>query len=997
MSKKNNYSNLLGIDPFRDTDYGTEEIGKIIENKEKRWRQGSTDMQKEAKARYKYGVLLAMVPEIDAYMSDPQSREADLEEARILLKGRCQKLRTSCVILEDGTHVVLKMDLKTFKNNLNWENIEEKRIMELAGVVDRRPALPVSDEVEMIHKEIEKFGVYTPADVLNILILNPDLKIDADELSDASTPSTIRSAFEACNSRVQNVNANLLKNQDLFVSFLRELKRIVTDDGELRSLVSYSICNRDLEPILERMQEEYGRTMLSRGYIDDLIRTLAPDVDLTLAIPILENFCYRKNIYANFSGEDQVSLRCPSCESLVTAGPGDCYCTACGYRIRFECPGCHMVQSANNRFCPSCNFDFETGPAKAKSLETMFRKDLKDGDMKSASENLSALKAGFSTLVDIEFLTRRFEDASKYIDEARSALNRALENERFYEAGSMGEELIQLYPKALEGDIGIQYRLKEATRRRENADAHYAKAMGIAKDDPDAALSLCIMAVSECQDHPGAKSMLNAHPPEDPELLDGEVDGTTLNVVFDGPDEKGVTYCIYREKGQWPEVNDSTVPYFETTQKTFEDSRMEVATDYYYKIYTRRWGVLCRNPGTVGPVTTYEPVRNVEVEKMRGGFRLTFEKPRAASRVVVTRGDPDANTLAELPIGTQTVYEDLGLQRGKVYHYRFEAEYTGSRGMKRSHPYEVVVEVMDAPEPPRNLRINWDNANDVYTARWESDRKVILFSSTLEHNFDSDIVNMDSLRSSMSEVNILREGSCAAHFHMDEGEVKHIYPVIPMGKIGVVGEECRVVGSKPFRNIEKRMGAEDCTITMEWPNRAVEARIVISDDIPRGLDCDTAEMIVVNRKDYERTNNIRIPLGEHPHRVLNIFAMYRVQGGNMVESPPSEVHIYTTDCTRVRYTLTKERGNIRIDLKTDPSIESLPRMVLVSGSDGIPLNRKDGTVEWDSEIQLDLNNGEKDLTIMHKMPKRPEMFRLFFVDDEKYNLFGLIHPVFRRR
>ena len=117
----------------------------------------------------------------------------------------------------------------------------------------------------------------------------------------------------------------------------------------------------------------------------------------------------------------------------------------------------------------------------------------------------------------------------------------------------------------------------------------------------------------------------------------------------------------------------------------------------------------------------------------------------------------------------------------------------------------------------------------------------------------------------------------------------------------------------------------------------------------------------------------------------------------MVESPPSEVHIYTTDCTRVRYTLTKERGNIRIDLKTDPSIESLPRMVLVSGSDGIPLNRKDGTVEWESEIQLDLKNGEKDLTIMHKMPKRPEMFRLFFVDDEKYNLFGLIHPVFRRR
>lgn len=994
--KKNNYCQLLGINPYRDTEYSLEEIGKIIESKEKRWKQSSTDMTKESGVRFKYGKLLNMVSEIDSYMSDPQNREADMEDARIILKGKCQKLRSSCVILHDGTHLILKVDMKNFKTNLNWENVDDALIMELAGISDRRPVLPVSDDVEMIHKEILKFDVFTPAEVMNLLILNPDLKIEADELSDASTPATIRVAFEACYARVQNVNASLLKNQDLFVSFLRELKRIVADDRELKSLVAYSVCNRDLEPVFERIFEEYGRTMIRRDYIDDLLRTLAPDVDLQLAIPILETFCYKKNIYANFTSENALTIRCPNCESLVSIGPGDCYCTACGNRVRFECPSCLSMQNAGNKFCSSCNFDFETGPAKAKSIETIFRKNIKEGDMRAASENIDVLSTRYSTLVDIAFLKRRFEDASNHITDTRTGLEVALDNERYYEASMIGEELVQLYPQVFKDDVEMQYKLKEAKRRCDNADIHYEEALKVAKRDPEAAMSSCILAVNECQDHPGARSMLKAHPPEDPEYVDACTDGVTFKMWFDGPTEKGLTYCVYRGKGQIPQVNDNTIPLMETSQKNFEDSRMEIATDYYYSVYTRRWGILCKTPVTVGPVTVYEPVQNIEIEKIRNGFRLSFDKPRAASRVVVTRGDPVDGSIAEIPIGTQTVYEDLGLQKGKTYHYHFVAEYVGNRGIVHSSGQERVIEVMDAPDPPKNLRIAWDDINDVYTAHWESDSRVLLFSSTLEQNFDSDIVSMDAIRSTMSEVEILREGSSIAHFHMNEGDVKFIYPVIPMGKNGILGDNRMVVGSKPFRNVEKRMGSEDCTITMEWPNKAVEARIVISDDIARGLDCTSAEIIVVNRKDYERTNNIKIPLGDHPHRVLNIYAMYKVQGGIMA-SPPTEVHIYTTDCKRVHYTMSKEWGNIKLEFETDEDVDFLPRVILVSCASGIPLHKKDGMIVWDSGIDQQLDKGKKSVTLTEKMPKKPESYRLFFVDDEKYNLFGLIHPVYRRK
>jgi hypothetical protein len=107
--------------------------------------------------------------------------------------------------------------------------------------------------------------------------------------------------------------------------------------------------------------------------------------------------------------------------------------------------------------------------------------------------------------------------------------------------------------------------------------------------------------------------------------------------------------------------------------------------------------------------------------------------------------------------------------------------------------------------------------------------------------------------------------------------------------------------------------------------------------------------------------------------------------------------VYSAECKKVRYTVETGRKNSVIELSTDESVESIPEIVMVRTEEGIPLRKGDGEILWSSEGPVQFTGGKCKLTISLKGHQDEEHMRLFFSNEEDYNLFRFVHPLYKRR
>ena len=140
---------------------------------------------------------------------------------------------------------------------------------------------------------------------------------------------------------------------------------------------------------------------------------------------------------------------------------------------------------------------------------------------------------------------------------------------------------------------------------------------------------------------------------------------------------------------------------------------------------------------------------------------------------------------------------------------------------------------------------------------------------------------------------------------------------------------------------------------------------------------------------------IRIPMGRSEKMCINIFAVYKV-GNETLPSRGIAIDLYSGESKKVRYTMKSERGNVRVDLTTDQSVRELPPMMAVQVARGIPLKRSDGEVIWRSDSNVPLTAGSGTVTFQAKVADMSNV-RLFLVDEENYNLFRFVHPLYNRR
>ena len=994
--KRQNYCQLLGLNPLKESSYSTEAILKKIETKRGKWANDSRNKQNDTEQRFKSERLVEMTSDMERVMKDPILKRREFSDAQALLKGKAQKLRMDCIILSDGSYIALPGAADSYTKKLHWEGVTKSDVLKLAGIKEGSPPKPASDKVLNAYKGLRAVDSYTPVEMLNALIQHPNLEIDLPPLSDGSSFSQLRNAFDICDKRVNSVRPDILPEQDSYIQTMRSVKLVLEPDKELETLIAYGKCNRALIPVMETIEQEYT-TQLTRKYIDELLNAhLTKDIDNRMAIEILQQFCHKKKIAANFSETDSSMIRCPECGNMVQAGPNTVFCPSCGKNFKTVCPACGTAQQSRNQICVKCGFNFKEGMEKANRLSLDFRMNMQKGMVGKAEKSLTMLKDTYSGYAGLAGMEAELQKARTNMSTMRKLILDSCAKGRFMEAKTACENLVGQYPDALADDLELKQKYSECVSRVNAADLYCQKAS--VADSRQQRMAMYVAAVEICPDHQLAKSKLREDPPSGPADAYGKLGDRSFTIKFMAPAEaSGVTYCIYREKNSLPRITEETRPLAEVPTTVYVDKTLEPGVEYYYSIYSKRWGILSKEGAHLGPIMTISEVDKVTLEPIDGGLRIMYEKPRGATRVRLWRTDGSGSGVGtEISLNGQTVYDDIGLVGGRKYHYLFVAEYEGRNKVERSEGVVFSGTTVDAPKPVKDLKIRWNKSDGTYTAKWSTDEPVTLYCTPKKITIPGNMVKMEDIVSWMKPIEPIMEYSDGIRFSLPDGSVQYIYPIIPRGKVGIKGTELMVANLKPFRDVEKTISNKDCIITMAWPDDAAEAKLVISNGEVRGLDDIDAEIKTVRREEYMEERQIRIPMGHSAKKCINIFALYKVND-EMIASRGIAIDVYSAECRKVSYTVRKEKMGMRMDFTADPDVSEIPAIIAVQVAVGIPLKRTDGEVIWRSHNPVQLTQGRGSLTVQCKNLEDPARMRLFFENDSDYNMFRFMHPLYNRR
>lgn len=994
--KRQNYCQLLGLNPLKESTYSTEAILKKIETKRGKWANDSRNKQNDTEQRFKSERLVEMSSDMERVMKDPILRKKEFSDGQSTLRGKVQKLRLDCLILSDGSYIALPGTADSYTKKLHWEGVTKSDVLKLAGIKEGSPPKPASDKVLNAYKGLRSVDAYTPVEMLNALIEHPNLEINIDRLTDGSSASQLKSAFDTCDKRVNSVRPDVLPEQDSYIQAMRSLKLVLESDRDLATLITYGKCNRALVPVMDTIEQEYT-VQLSRKYIDELLNAhLTRDIDSKMAILILQQFCYKKKIAANFSDTDSSMIRCPECGNMVQAGPNTVFCPSCGKNFKTVCPSCGTAQQSKNLNCVKCGFNFKDGMERANRLGLDFRMHMQKGRIGKAEKSLAQLKEVYPGYSGITGMATELERAKTNFVTMRKLILDAYARNKFAEAKDATESLVSQFPDTLSEDLELKQKYGDCVTRFNAADLYCQKAS--VADSKSARMGLYVSAVEICPDHPVAKAKLKEDPPMGPADAVGKLGDRSFNIRFVAPAEDGsITYCIYRERNSLPRVTEDTRPLAEVPSTMYVDRSLEPGVEYYYSIYSKRWGILSKDAAHLGPIMMISEVDTVTIEPIDGGLRIMYEKPRGATRVRVwrTEGGSTSGIGTEIALNGQTVYDDIGLVGGRKYYYLFVAEYESRNRVERSQGVMFSETTVDAPKPVKDMKIKWNKSDGTFTATWSSPDHVVLYTTPKKITIPGNMVRMDDVNSWMTEIKPIMEYTDGIRFSLPDGSVQYIYPIIPSGKVGIKGTELFVANVKPFRDVEKVLSNKDCVITMAWPEDAVEAKLVISNSGTKSLDDMDAEIKTVRREEYMEEKQIRIPMGRSPKKFINIFAIYRI-GEQMIPSRGIAIDVYSAESRKVRYTVRQERSGMRLEFSADPDVTEIPAVMAVQVAVGIPLKRTDGEVVWRSGGPVPLTQGKGSLTVQCRNLQDIERMRLFFENDADYNMFRFIHPLYRR-
>lgn len=996
---RKNYCEMIGLNPYQK--YSDDQILSAIRDAKSNWERELKNSSIVSGRRYRLSEDLKIIPTMTENLRNPVAREEEFEKAKELVKKKLSGLLREAVVLTDGTIVIPPTAIDDLKKRITWNVIvTQSNINAALGNVRTNFEIPVPNPIKNAYRRMAEFDTYSPVEILNRIISIKQANIQTKLVSESTSPDELRQVCGEVYRRLENIKTNKIEYQDDYYSALRGVRGAIDTDESLELLNKYCLCKRIMEPATRQMDNDC-LTRFSRNYIDNLLKTNigSSGADLDLCTQILEEYCIAKRYPADFSDKNNSLRTCPRCNTLLFSDPNNFYCPECGSAVNSICPNCGRAQAATNEFCVACGIDIDAAIDAAKEKAAEIQDLVNSGKFAEASETYSDLSKEFPSFDPIPQIGSMIKTATEKIQGICAQIETDYMATRFFAIKKTVEGGLLLFPHLLDrNDIKARYEV--ACGKFSSADNLCVEA---AKRSDEESREIYIQASELCPDHPECVAKLRNMPPDGPADAKFECTDEGISVTYSIPeDRRGVKFCIYRNTVYPPEVDQSTLPLVETDRWVFTDNTAESGIEYYYKIYSKRWGILSREYAVCGPAVLLNEVTDTKIEPRDDGLKITYSRPSGSSRVRVWRKASDSPMGEEDEIfhnDTGTII-DLGLQNGVLYHYLFVAEYEINGNTLRSNGTVASGRTADLPSPVEDLSVAWDKKHNCYTAEWTGPESTFLCYSLAR----SDLPEIHTARNVTSEsvtpVSPLDSDDGKFRFELPVATVIYVYPITKIGNTYIRGKECIVADLRPFKDIAHSIEGQECRLTVSWPEGAEGFFAVVSGKDPEGNRADTE--YTMSRTEYKSAGAFVFPLNGCAKTKVTVFAEYSIDGKNL-RSIGHSLEVVKYDACTIRYTLSLEpvkgdRKVVRVKIKFSCDKRSnIPRCMMIASDGFLPLRMKDGKVIWESDDPTILLDGSTEASFV--TPKENAdlgHMRLFFADREMYNKCHFVHPIFRR-
>lgn len=1001
-NERENYCRLLGLNPFKEDSYTEQKLTAAIDRIEEKWNKDLRDRNSAPKVKYQAEENLKLVADMRDVMDHTILRQEEFEKGREILRRKATKLKRSAIVLPNGDIVLPGRKVEELVKKIQWENIDGKTFIAASGLKIVPTPRSVDNTTSAAFRTINELGCYSPYEFVNNIIGIHELDLHLSKVEENGDPDKFRIACDTIGKRLANVKNGTLPNLDAYIGAIRGIKTNY-DDEPLKKLVEYGKCRKAVEPILAQMEEDEGDIQFNREYIDNLLITYASDgVDHELCLRLIVEHCIKRAIAANFSLKDSKLGQCPRCRAMMFKGNDVLFCPCCGSAVSEICPCCGTAQTAGNSNCVGCGAELAPSLRSVRQSEDEIRKLIIEGNLGRASEAVSGLETAYPAIESAAKLKEKIKEAYGRINALVDRITDDYTGRNYADLIRAVDNGTVEFPSLSEKEE-VRRRYTEAKKKFDEADELCVQAVNASEEE---AKELYIRASDICPDHPDAVSKLRNYPPEGPAdgVYHSESDG--IEISYAVPEERrGLTFCIYRNEGSYPEVDQTTKPLAETEGWVYTDMATEPGVEYYYRIYSKRWGVLSQEYAECGPCVVIREVTNVKIEPCEDGLRITYLPPKGCTHVRIWRkesgnaiGVGDEDEILHNDSGT--VFDD-SLVSGTVYHYLFVAEYEIGGIQHRSYGTEFSGLTAVLPQPISDLTVRWDRRHRCYTAKWTGSQDAVLYYSDRKDAVTGQRLSPKVLETEMNRIEPLDSDDGTFRFTLPDTTVTYVFPVLNVGTTYIRGKECVVANLRPFGNVSKTVDGYDCAVRMAWPENADSASVEIAGKNEDGEDA--VEEFEVSREEYSDADGIQFRLNGSLRTAVTLRAVYDIDGVKQ-KSIGVTTDIFTGSCSKVKYRLCKEsvkgdRKKVRIDVDFEcPGENSVPRCVMIAVKEGIPLRRTDGEQIWESDDPVILSDGKCQCSFV--IPKEIAdlgRMRLFFPDRKNYGRYRFVHPVYRRK
>jgi len=990
MEERPNFYTLLELDPSI-TDWPT--IQAAIQEKRRSWslqkNQGSPAARRKAERYMKY------LPEMEALLKEPESRQTEAKaavkaqkkdkQAQLDELDRLISMFHTTTISSEDVKLIVSQTGKAFS-----EQEIEDRLKQRGFQLDKSTA----GHKKTARPKLEPSVAKAIRDELNTLKLNSLYDfLNLEHSPKLSARSSPKSLYERGDAIYKELSRTGKTDEDttLKMSLAGRSKSVFKNAEKERYDNTLAM---DVLTQLDKQLEIAGRDkFIETKELESLLQEAKKlGVTETVAMEYIEEHAAIKKWGVQKNTETtRIQLPiCGYCDTMAAASPQDKHCQNCGEELVQPCPKCGKPTPTENAACSHCGCHTGDGPLVKALLKD--GKRLKDeGDLDNAILYLNRALDYWTDWQPALDAKKQAESKKRERTEALDQIKALIKARKLEKGESQLERFKQHDGKAQTDTIQkLQKQIDDGLHRAKQT-YEIAEKLRLAGKTEES-FDKYEESLSHCVDFTPALSAMASSPPPPPPSLTAVWHGESLRLSWFKANARGkISYRIVRKRGGLPANERDGDIIADTSMTKADDIKAQAGIAYYYGVFSVRAGVFSHHFAATGPHLRTSDVENLDYEVSHGQVTLKWHLPDGCIAVEVWRKDGvapsclgDGNAIVP---GTSSHFMDTGLQNGQCYGYLIVAKYRHPIDESRtlySKGVTLLATPMDPPEPVTDLTANRQDRTVFLTWTMPPGKVQVQIRQTqsIPDLTPGQIVSIKNVERFGEPVQVTTPGRAQTTLNT-QGRVFFV-PLSLVYETAVLGNPVAVTTIDEVSALVSQRNGRNLVLTWQWPIGASEVQVAYHHDhFPTTADENGATKVWVTRSEYERNHCWELRSAALQKYYFTVFvrdsnADIYSSGVNLLEAMGQENLVrYQVIVKHKFFSKTPQAAWIELISEEGAPLEGVQ---VVRKAKYPPVSKNDGVIVAEAE-QITFMNKRSRIEIPTQHLKEGGYLKLFFKDD----------------